>query len=81
MAKYKPGDRVRVRKDLEENEIYTMEDESEYNSFTSGMKHFEGREVTINKISDGQYLIKEYGNYWVDGMFEDIKDVKEENEI
>lgn len=81
--KYKPGDKVRVKSDLKIGNYYYMEhSKSTRNSFVGDMKHLRGKEVTIKKGSTSlnQYEIEEDcgGCYWVDGMFEPLK---EENEI
>ena len=78
--KYKAGDRVKVREDLEEKKTYFMEDCMENgfgrylvksNSAVHSMMQLKGKVVTIESITFfGQYII--YGsNYnWTDGMFE-----------
>ena len=63
--KYKIGDKVRVREDLEVNKVYGEE------VFVSQMTPLKGKEVTISyTYSDGYYRIKEdsKGLRWTDEM-------------
>lgn len=70
--KYKVGDEVRVRKDLEVGKIYYTADHSECDSFVEGMLPFKGRVVHITQ-ADTKYRIEEGGlYYWVDEMFEGL---------
>lgn len=73
MAKYKVGDKVRVRSDLKEDKWYSMEDDSHSNVVTGSMAKLRGEIVTIIKIEDGQYRI-EGSSYvkWTDRMFEGL---------
>lgn len=77
--KYKVGDKVRVRKDLEIYKDYGGE------MVTSDMAHFRGKEVTIIAIDEGDYIIEEDGDFWTDEMFEPVitnwDKVKEEMRI
>lgn len=72
MAKYKVGDKVRVKSDLVLDEAYYMEDKKEYNRFVSGMDKLRGQIVTIKSISCGQYRIEEHFCSWTDDMFEPV---------
>ena len=75
MAKYKVGDKVRVRSDLEIGRRYNMENSGERNIFVPRMSELKGKIVTISYV-DSQYSIEEYGFRWTDEMFEGI--VKED---
>lgn len=64
--KYKVGDKVRVRKDLEENKAYggwgALED----------MVKMRGEIVTIRRVRSSAYELKEKGLMWTDEMFEGL---------
>ena len=66
--KYKVGDKVKVREDLVEGDLY-----GKY-KFLKDMKEFLGKQVTIEESFEifNSYDIKEddYGFYWTDEMFE-----------
>ena len=72
-AKFKVGDKVRVRNDLIQYERYGS------NSFTGSMEKFKGETVTIAETNVGwscnEYHIFEDNQYWnwTDEMFENIK--------
>lgn len=76
--KYKVGDKVRVKKDLKLCQGYYMENKKGgVNTFVPPMTDYRGQLVTISKIINGQYCVKEcpYGTnhkpvLWTDGMFE-----------
>jgi hypothetical protein len=72
--KYKVGDKVRVREDLEEGKTYYMEDGRHCNSFIDNMPSLKGKIVTINRYTDRntQYGIDGNGFAWTDGMFESV---------
>ena len=58
MNEFKIGDKVRLRDDLEEGEVY------DGMKFLSGMKDLQGKELTIDYIDkDGDYTFEE-GNYY-----------------
>ena len=58
MNEFKIGDKVRLRDDLEEREVYGGV------TFLSGMKELQGKELTIDYIDkDGDYTFEE-GNYY-----------------
>lgn len=60
---YKPGDKVKLRRDLIVDKVYYMNDSVTKDSFVSGMKHMLGGIYTISEInSDVGYTIEE--NYW-----------------
>lgn len=73
--KYKVGDKVRVRKDLEIGERYYMEDASDHDSFVEGMDDLRGKIVAI-KSCNGTYRIEERHFNWVDEMFEGLSNQK-----
>ena len=68
--KYKVGDKVKVRSDLQDGEIYGCYD------FSEGMEKYKGKNVTISFALDGCYDIEEdRGKYtWTDKMFEGLVD-------
>lgn len=70
--KYKVGDKVRVRDDLELGKWYSMNNRTFSDYVNSEMITFKGKEVTI--LADncfGMYLIKEDNGewHWTDEMF------------
>ena len=75
-TKYKIGDKVRVRKDLEVGKRYSMENNrGNDNPFVVSMKDLLGKVVTIKKFSlFGQYILCEdpHRFSWTDEMFEPI---------
>ena len=75
MARYKPGDRVRVRTDLVLGHTYFMDDKSERDSYVEGMDHFAGQLVTIKGIYGKKYHIEEFGCNWVDEMFVPVEEM------
>lgn len=71
-AKYKPGDKVVVRPDLEHKRYYMEHDKSICDSAVGSMFRFQGKTVTIKYIMHGKYIITELpGIYWTDEMFVD----------
>lgn len=65
--KYKVGDKVRVRTDIVEYSEYGGE------LFLGGMKQFVGKVVTINRLINDKYIIREDNGYkWTDEMFEGL---------
>lgn len=64
--KYKVGDKVRVRRDLEENKTYggwgALED----------MVKMRGEIVTIRRVRRSAYELEEKGLMWTDEMFEGL---------
>lgn len=78
MAKYKVGDKVRVRSDLKLGKHYLMEDEETGDSFVKPMDNLLGKVVTIKEITDRQkYRIEEMGFNWTDKMFEGLAEEPE----
>ena len=64
MSKYKVGDRVKVRSDLEYGKVYGLD------YATSVMAEFSGKVVTIETLLIiGKYRVKECGYNWTDEMF------------
>lgn len=76
--KYKVGDKVRVRTDLNFNVHYHNEDHTDWMFFTEGMKEFAGKSghiVTISGLRLNSYLVEGYRNpWWTDEMFEGLAD-------
>ena len=68
--KYKVGDIVTVRSDLEVHERYGCE------FFAPRMVKFKGKKVTIDRIAYCNYEIEEDGRefYWTDEMFEKVEE-------
>lgn len=66
--KFKVGDKVRVRKDLEAYEEYGNFD------FSESMEKYKGKIVTIKAINSDSYFIGEDNGdyYWTDEMFEGL---------
>lgn len=77
--KYKVGDKVRVRKDLENGIKYGV------TGVTEEMTKLKGRIVTIKEVNEYTYRIKEMTYVWTDEMFEPVitnwDKVKEEIEL
>lgn len=73
MAKYQPGDRVRVRLDLKSGQEYCMDNRVIRNYAIAGMVRLAGQIVTIQAYKDSQYRVLEDVTecYWTDEMFED----------
>lgn len=70
--KYKIGDKVRVRDDLRSEEVYKMDNGTDYDDVVFGMLKFKGKEVTISTYTyNNKYLISEDGGCWnwTDEMF------------
>ena len=75
MAKYKVGDKVRVRSDLKEDTRYYMEKSDIGNIVNRQMLDLAGATVTIQNItSRGKYHIEESIWTWTDEMFEGLAD-------
>ena len=66
--KYKVGDKVRVRKDLEPGNFYGKD------YYISGMDKFKGEKCVITEIWDQSYQINNFGYWWSEEMFESIDD-------
>ena len=74
MAKYKPGDKVTVRKDLTAHRRYYMEHGDDSDVVVLEMLRLAGKEVTIKAVTfAGKYQIKEDNYNWTDEMFEPVK--------
>ena len=71
MAKYKVGDKVRVRSDLILGRRYLMEDKETGDVFVVPMDNLLGKVVTI-KVITRKYLIEEMAFNWTDEMFEGL---------
>ena len=68
--KYKVGDRVRVRKDLEPGNFYGKD------YYISSMDKFKGEKCVITEIWDQSYQINDFGYWWSEEMFESVDDEK-----
>lgn len=68
--KYKVGDKVKIRSDLVVGKNY-----GNGYMFRNDMARYMGKEVTISRVGDDFYKIKDDVDYWswVDEMFEDVK--------
>lgn len=70
--KYKIGDKVRVKDNLEVGKMYFMSNMAEFDSVEREMLKFKGKEVTISSYTDSKkYCIKEDDEKWcwTDAMF------------
>lgn len=63
MAKYRVGDRVRVRTDLKPCVLYGS------NMATKDMREAGGKIVTISQVEGDDYKIEGFNYYWTDEMF------------
>ena len=68
--KYKVGDKVRVRKDLEPGNFYGKD------YYISSMDKFKGEKCVITEIWDQSYQINDFGYWWSEEMFESVDDEK-----
>ena len=68
--KYKVGDKVRVRKDLEPGNFYGKD------YYISSMDRFKGEKCVITEIWDQSYQINNFGYWWSEEMFESVDDEK-----
>ena len=68
--KYKVGDKVRVRKDLEPGNFYGKD------YYISSMDKFKGEECVITEIWDQSYQINNFGYWWSEEMSESVDDEK-----
>ena len=67
MNKYKIGDRVKIREDLEENKKYGCQ------IFVDSMCEVRGLTLTIDRVNDNDtYRMKEIGYNWTDEMIEGL---------
>ena len=78
--KFKPGDKVTVRKDLSNHKYYKMlSGETPYDSIivTPSMENLRGKQITIESFDHCGaiwcYRVKENYRYWTDEMFEELK--------
>ena len=77
--KYKIGEKVKVREDLELCRKYGMENSNVKAKVLSHMIERKGKIVTISKIRDKKYCIEEghsYSGEWTDAMFEPVSRMK-----
>ena len=68
--KYKVGDKVKVRKDLEPGNFYGKD------YYISSMNKFKGEKCVITEIWDQSYQINNFGYWWSEEMFESVDDEK-----
>ena len=68
--KYKVGDKVRVRKDLEPGNYYGKA------FYISSMDEFKGGKYVITRIWDQCYQIDNFGYWWSEEMLESVDDEK-----
>ena len=68
--KYKVGDKVRVRKDLEVDKKYGDV------LYSLDMDEFKGEKCVITEIWDQSYQINDFGYWWSEEMFESVDDEK-----
>lgn len=68
--KYKVGDKVKVKSDLEKNTSYGGK------IFVRDMAVYRGKNVEISKVHDDAYCIKESDRawFWTDEMFEPVEE-------
>ena len=72
--KYKVGDKVRVRKDLEIGKCYG----GVY--FRKDMLSLLGYSLTVSSVnSNGFYVMDNYSRYWTDEMLEDVEEDKQDD--
>ena len=76
MNKFKVGDKVRLRDDLEVGRDYGGI------TFLRDMKDLQGKELTIDRISrQGNYILKEGRYYYSEEMLEKVNDTDELKKI
>lgn len=69
-SKFKIGDKVRVRKDLEVNK--------DYNGLTLSDAMYQYHDImTIESADDDNYLCEEIGYWWGEDMLEEVKEIEE----
>lgn len=73
--KYKVGDKVRVRRDLKNGEYYGVK------YFSSDMRRYKGKEITISKEYDRYYRARDNIYFWTDEMFEPVEEFSAEDAI
>lgn len=77
--KYKAGDRVTIRPDLEMEYSYSMEDSGKRIRIVKEMVRYGMKEATIEREVLGFYRLKEIGWLWADEMFLSEKDDLDES--
>lgn len=70
--RYKIGEKVRIKNDLERNKMYYMYGGGEWNTCNNAMMSFRGSIATISGYNSGQYRLHECGYFWTDEMFENL---------
>lgn len=71
--KFKVGDKVRVREDLEFGKVY------ENCAVIKDMKEYQGKEFIIDKVWRNCYMLKDTDYYWTDEMLEPIEEGEKNN--
>ena len=71
--KFKVGDKVRVRKDLEVSKDYGN------CGVVKDMKEYRGKEFIIDKVWRNCYMLKDIDYYWTDEMLEPIEEGEKNN--
>lgn len=75
MSKYKVGDKVRVRSDLEEGKLYYTDNRDDSMHFTQRMTELRGKVVTIIQEVGCSYLVDKFNEpFFTDEMFEGLVD-------
>jgi hypothetical protein len=73
MAKYKVGDKVRVKANIKNDQRFRMDgDKSSGCRVNTEMEKKAGKVVTISYASESHYRVNGNNWYWTDGMFEGI---------
>lgn len=76
MAKYKVGEKVRIRRDLKAGRFYAMESESAPMvprvEATQVMEYCAGKVITIANVGNAYYSVYENKYVWVDEMLEPL---------
>ena len=72
--KFKVGDKVRVREDLEVGKDY-----GNYYVVVEDMKEYKGKEFIIHEVLRNCYRLKDIGYYWTDEMLEPVEEGEKNN--
>ena len=67
--RFKIGDKVRVKKDLEVDKDY-----GNYYVVVEDMKEYKGKEFIIHEVWRNCYRLKDIGYYWTDEMLEPVEE-------
>ena len=81
-TKYHVGDKVVVRSDLVEDEVYYMDDGRAGDSYVYEMVNYRGEIVTISDVGDKYSIEEDSGAFWwTDEMFECLAEQGNESEV